>query len=51
MDINMPGINGVETLEEIKRKKPNLGAIIMTAYDIDEIVKEELLKKGAYTLL
>ena len=31
LDYNMPGLNGVETLSEIKRQFPKLGVVIMTS--------------------
>ena len=46
-DIRMPGINGIEMLEKIKREYPHIPIIIMTAFsDIDTTVSS--LKKGAY---
>ena len=50
MDIKMPGINGVETLVELKDKKPSIKVILMTAYSIEDLIKEGL-KKGAYGII
>jgi len=50
LDIKMPGIDGVKTLERIKELKPETGVIMMTAYSMEEFV-EESLRKGAYTCL
>lgn len=47
MDIQMPGINGVETYKEIKRIQPKAGVIMMTAYAVEDLVAEAL-KEGAY---
>lgn len=33
MDIQMPGINGIEAMEEIKREHKNVIFIVLTAYD------------------
>jgi YesN/AraC family two-component response regulator len=33
MDINIYGINGLETVERIKKVDPNIAVVIMTAYD------------------
>jgi CheY-like chemotaxis protein len=35
-DINMPGMDGLELLGEIKRRRPNLPVMMVTAYDDDE---------------
>ena len=32
LDINMPGIDGIETLKQIKLKKPEIEVIILTAH-------------------
>ena len=46
-DIRMPGINGTDMLEQVKRKYPKIPIIIMTAFsDLETTVMS--LKKGAY---
>ena len=50
LDIKMPGINGIEALERIKKINPQIGVIMMTAYAGEEVVSE-VLKKGAYACL
>lgn len=50
MDIKMPGINGVETFKEIKQISPATKVIMMTAYSVDDLVKEAL-KEGAYGII
>lgn len=40
MDIQMPGLNGVQTLRVIKDRAPDLPVIMMTAYTRDELVQE-----------
>ena len=47
MDIQMPGINGVETYKEIKHIQPKAAALMMTAYSVEDLVAEAL-KEGAY---
>ncbi len=50
MDIKMPGINGVETFKEVKRISPLTKVMMMTAYSVEELVKEAL-KEGAYGII
>jgi DNA-binding NtrC family response regulator len=50
MDIKMPGINGVQTFREIKRIDPKATVIMMTAYSVEDLVKEAL-EEGAYTIV
>jgi diguanylate cyclase (GGDEF)-like protein len=50
LDIKMPGLNGVQTMERIREFRPEAGIIMMTAYSMEEFV-EESLRKGAYTCL
>jgi CheY-like chemotaxis protein len=35
-DINMPGMDGLELLDEIKQRRPDLRVMIVTAYGDDE---------------
>jgi DNA-binding NtrC family response regulator len=50
MDIKMPGINGVQTFREIKKINPKAAVIMMTAYSVEELVKEAL-DEGAYAVV
>lgn len=46
LDIKMPGMNGIETLKEIKKRKPFLPVIMITAYaTVDTAI--EAMKEGA----
>lgn len=47
MDIKMPGINGVETFKEVKRIDPDAAVIMMTAYAVEDLIKEAV-QEGAY---
>ena len=49
MDIKMPGINGVQTFREVKKIDPEAAVIMMTAYSVEDLVKEAL-EEGAYTI-
>ena len=42
IDIAMPGINGVETCKEIKKIRPRIKAIMMTASAVNEPIEEAL---------
>ena len=47
LDIKMPGINGIETLKKIKRMKPNVYVVMLTAFaTVDTAV--EAMKEGAF---
>jgi DNA-binding NtrC family response regulator len=50
MDIKMPGINGVQTFRELKKIDPRAAVIMMTAYSVENLVKEAL-EEGAYTIV
>lgn len=50
LDYNMPGLNGVETLSEIKRQYPRTGVVIMTSTQ-DDAVAERARVAGAAAFL
>ncbi len=50
LDYNMPGLNGVETLAEIKRHSPNLHVVIMTSAASDALA-EQARRAGAAAFL
>jgi two-component system response regulator HydG len=50
MDIQMPGLNGVEALRQMKGLAPKISAIMMTAFTRDELV-EEARQATAVTVL
>ena len=51
MDINMPGMNGIEATRQIKREVPEASIIALTIHDDEEYIYE-LVKAGvsAYIL-
>jgi two-component system, NtrC family, response regulator HydG len=50
MDVNMPNMNGIEALKEIKKINSSIIVIILTAYsNINDAV--EVVKEGAYNYL
>jgi len=46
LDINMPGMNGIEVLTTIKTKKPDIKVILFTSFTTPGI-QEECIKHGA----
>ena len=50
LDYNMPGLNGVETLSEIKRLNPRLAVVIMTSTS-DPALAERARAAGAAAFL
>jgi two-component system NtrC family response regulator len=46
-DMKMPGMSGMELLEQVKKIKPEVPVIMMTAYGTIEMAVEAI-KKGAY---
>ena len=42
LDVMLPGMNGVEAFKEIKKINPKTKAIIMTAYALEELIKEAI---------
>jgi CheY-like chemotaxis protein len=51
IDYNMPCITGVETVSEIRRQFPKVGAVMMTAQPIDDALSERARAAGAIAIL
>lgn len=49
-DINLPNLNGLEMLNEIKKRAPHVKSIIITSYDTSENILASI-KLGAYNYL
>ena len=50
LDLRMPGVSGVEVLQEIKKEEPELPVVVITAYgSVDNAV--ETLKMGAFVFI
>jgi len=50
MDIKMPLMDGVETFRRIKKIKPEVVVVMMTAYAVNDLV-QEALQEGAYRII
>ena len=50
MDIKMSGMNGVESFIEMKRLKPGIRAIMITAYSVEDLIRQALAE-GAFAVL
>ncbi|HDZ5339878.1 TPA: response regulator transcription factor [Campylobacter fetus] len=49
-DINLPNLNGLEMLDEIKKRAPHVASIIITSYDTSENILASI-ELGAYNYL
>ena len=49
-DIVMPEMSGVELCRAIKKRRPNLPVVLMTAYSNDRLIRQGL-EEGAVTVL
>ncbi len=50
IDIKMPGMNGVETFKGIKKLRPAIKVVMMTAFALDELI-DEARRFGALDVL
>ena len=50
MDIKMPAMNGVEAFKHIKKINPRTAVIMITAYALEDLIKEALAE-GAFSVL
>jgi DNA-binding NtrC family response regulator len=47
LDIRMPEMDGVQTLKEVKKIRPQTTVIMMTGYSVDEMVHRALEEKAS----
>lgn len=50
MDIKMPKMDGIETFRKMKEIKPDTPVIMITAYAVEQLIREAM-KLGAYAAL
>ena len=50
MDVQMPGMNGVDALIKIKEILPDCAVVMMTGFSVDALVRRAL-SEGALTIL
>ena len=50
LDVNMPGLSGIDTLKILKQIEPHLAIIMITAY-ADDIFYKEGLKSSDYEII
>lgn len=49
-DIRMPGMSGVELFRQLRRLRPGLPVLLMTAFTIEHLIREAL-REGAYMVI
>lgn len=48
MDVNMPGMNGIETLQELRRSDPNATVVMMTSMTSRKMVEASIDSGAAH---
>lgn len=49
-DIRMPGMNGVDLFRHVKKLRPGMPFVVMTAFALEELVKDAM-QEGVFTVL
>jgi DNA-binding NtrC family response regulator len=49
-DVKMPGMDGVDTFKEIKKIHPEAAVVMMTAYAVDDRLREAM-REGVYSVI
>jgi len=47
LDIRMPDMDGIQTLKEVMKIKPEVSVIMMTGYSMDELVHKAIEEKAS----
>ena len=42
LDVNMPGLSGVDIIRDVRERTPKTEIIVISAYDIDDLDEDEL---------
>ena len=50
LDVQLPGINGVETLQRIKQLRPDVGVIMMTGHAAEDLL-QKAMQEGSYACI
>jgi len=50
MDIKLPGIDGVETLKQVKQIRPDVAVVMLTGYSLEQAIKEAM-QSGSFACL
>jgi DNA-binding NtrC family response regulator len=50
MDVNMPGIDGVEANRTIRQMRPETAVIMITAFSVEDMINEAI-RDGAYGIV
>lgn len=50
LDIKLPGMDGVETLKQVKAIRPDVSVLMVTGYSVQNLV-EDAMQSGAYACL
>ncbi len=51
IDYKMPGMNGIETIENIKKVSPDANMVLVSAYTLEEAIKSELKEQKGVAFL
>ena len=49
-DVELPGLNGQELAEEVRRRRPDIAVLYTTGYTANAIVHRDILERGARAL-
>lgn len=50
LDVRLPGMNGVETLKQVKEIRPDVAVVMITGFSLEQMV-QEAVQNGSYACL